>query len=118
MSNSAEIRINLLDALKLDLIGPDSIHHPHAKEIISQPPSQWYLSGFLVPNSAPLSIRRDDTLEEEIDQVNKTQGSDDEINPEIGSAKKRLFPSSIGLSLLINRTTFQQLEITVEWGDY
>jgi hypothetical protein len=46
----AEVRTHLLDALQLDLVGPAPDDLAHAEEIIPQPPSKWYLTGFLVPS--------------------------------------------------------------------
>jgi hypothetical protein len=42
----AEVRTHLLDALQLDLVGPAPDDLAYAEEIIPQPPSKWYLTGF------------------------------------------------------------------------
>ena len=51
MATSAQIRRQLVDALQLDLIGPgwDEVARRH--ERLPQPPSIWYTTGFLVPNT-------------------------------------------------------------------
>ena len=51
MATSAQIRQQLVDALQLDLIGPswDDVARRH--ERLPQPPSIWYTTGFLVPNT-------------------------------------------------------------------
>ena len=60
----AEVRQHLIDALQLDLIGPIPDDEAHAAEIINQPPSRWYLSGFLVPWFAKIrGIRSDENGE-------------------------------------------------------
>jgi len=52
MSTSAELRSKLVEALRLDLIGPDN-GHAFAHELLPEPPSRWYLTGFLVPIATP-----------------------------------------------------------------
>ena len=68
-ATSAEIRSKLVEALKLDLVGPDNAH-PFAHEILPQSPRRWYLAGFLVPKAAPKEAKRskDDEDEGEGDQ--------------------------------------------------
>ncbi len=43
-----EIRSQLVDALRLDLVGP-GYDSELASEVLPQAPSRWYLTGFLVP---------------------------------------------------------------------
>ncbi|MBW4595312.1 MAG: DISARM system helicase DrmA [Brasilonema angustatum HA4187-MV1] len=113
----AEVRSHLTDALQLDLVGPTPNDTTHAREILTQPPSKWYLTGFLVPFGAPPEVRSDDTSNDEIVQISNTDVADDAVAPETASARKVLFPSSIGLSFLISSDT-QELDVTVNWGDY
>jgi hypothetical protein len=54
MATSLEIRDTLVDALRLDLIGPSPGHALEA-EVLEQHPSRWYLTGFLVPTGASLA---------------------------------------------------------------
>jgi hypothetical protein len=49
---SADIRAELVEALRLDLVGPDN-DHAFAHELLLESPRRWYLSGFLVPRPAP-----------------------------------------------------------------
>jgi hypothetical protein len=46
--NSPAVRSELVEALKLDLVGPDN-DHAFAHELLPDAPLRWYLSGFLVP---------------------------------------------------------------------
>ncbi|MEO5352962.1 MAG: hypothetical protein H7835_07095 [Magnetococcus sp. XQGC-1] len=50
-ASSSEVRDRLLDALRLDLVGPDN-DYPFAQELLADTPSRWYLIGFLVPREA------------------------------------------------------------------
>ncbi len=54
---SSEIRSEVVQALRLDLIGPDN-NHAFAHELLPEPPSRLYLTGYLVPRSAPERQRR------------------------------------------------------------
>jgi hypothetical protein len=71
MATSAEIRERLATELRLDLVGPS--HRDDAslrEEILPDPPSCWYLAGFLVPLGAPPRQKAPDP-EEEMDAVVK-----------------------------------------------
>jgi hypothetical protein len=53
-ANSQEVRARLVEALKLDLVGPWAGH----ELAVEQPPgwvrpSSWYLTGFLIPSGTP-----------------------------------------------------------------
>jgi len=76
MSTSSAIRSELVEALKLDLVGPDN-HHAFAHELLPDAPSRWYLSGFLVPSEAPADQKTDETSNEEIDSGGDTGGMDE-----------------------------------------
>ncbi|MBP5974342.1 helicase [Brasilonema sp. CT11] len=113
----AEVRSHITNALQLDLVGPTPNDTTYAREVLTQPPSKWYLTGFLVPFGAPPEVRSDDTSNDEIVQISNTDVADDAVAPETASARKALFPSSIGLSFLISLET-KELDVTVNWGDY
>jgi len=113
----AEVRAHLIDALQLDLVGPTPDDLAHAEEIIPQPPSKWYLTGFLVPYNAPMEVRSDDTGNDELDAVGKVGAGDDETTPDHAPARKGFFPSSMGVSLLVAAHT-TSLHVTATWGDY
>ena len=55
---SKEVRATLVDALKLDLVGPWP-RHAFANELLPENPTRWYLTGYLVPESAPVEHRSD-----------------------------------------------------------
>ncbi len=59
-SQSIVIRAELVEAVRLDLVGPDN-EHAFANELLPEPPSRWYLTGYLVPKDAPDEQRIDET---------------------------------------------------------
>jgi Helicase conserved C-terminal domain len=112
-----EVRSELVDALRLDLVGPDNGSELEA-EILSQAPSRWYLTGFLVPLEAGEAQKSDETADDDIDApAGGGDAADDDATPEPAAARRAFFPSSIGLSLLVSRET-RQLRVEVNWGDY
>ena len=114
----ADIRRCLIDALQIDLVGPKPSDFERVEEILYQPPSMWYLTGFLVPYEASIEQRSDDAGNEELDRDgSRSATGDDENTPEAASARKAFFPSSMGLSFLVNQNT-SKLTVTVQWGDY
>ena len=118
MTTSAEIRATLVDALNLDLVGPTPDDTDHAKEVLSQAPSKWYLTGFLAPFGAPPDLRSDDDAEDDLpEEVAQSDISEDSQAPEKSAARKALFPASMGMSFLVSGQT-TTLEATVTWGDY
>ena len=114
--NSPAVRSELVEALKLDLVGPDN-DHAFAHELLPDAPSRWYLSGFLVPSEAPADQKTDETSTEEIDSGGDTGGTDDDTEPDRAAARKSILPSSMGLSVLV-APGVETLNATVAWGDY
>jgi hypothetical protein len=58
----------LLDALKVDLIGPSGALGGQLKTL-SHAPSRWYLTGFLVPTDADEDQRYDPNSNDEVNQA-------------------------------------------------
>ncbi len=112
-----EVRGQLVEALRLDLVGPDNGSGLEA-EVLSQALSRWYLTGFIVPLEADPAQKSDDTAQDEFDfEGGDSDAGDDDTIPETPAARRAFFPSSIGLSLLVAETT-QRLRVTIQWGDY
>ncbi len=111
-----DVRQALIHALNLDLVGPDGDAHL-LNETLPQTPSRWYLTGFLVPADAPEDQKTDDTATEGVDIQNEAGGTDDAVTPEPANARRVIFPSSLGLSLLASADT-KELRVVVRWGDY
>jgi hypothetical protein len=113
---SVGVRSKLVNALRLDLVGPsDSSGDPN--EVLPQAPSRWYLTGFLVPLGADQAQRTDEQSTEELDQPGEGGGLDDDTAPEPAAARQRYLPSSIGLSVIVPGDT-AHLKVQVSWGDY
>ena len=115
----AEVRSRLREALELDLIGPGA-GHPLADERLPGwvRPSNWYLTGFLVPRGAPAEQRADADADDDFEpEVADEGGLGDDSTEDGRSAKKGFFPSSMGLSFLVAEGV-HRLDVTVRWGDY
>ena len=112
-----DVRSELVDALRLDLVGPENGSELEG-EILSQAPSRWYLTGFLVPLEAGEAQKSDEAADDTLDApAGGGDAADDDNTPEPAAARRAFFPSSVGLSLLVSRQT-RQLQVEVNWGDY
>ena len=109
-----EVRSQLVEALRLDLVGPEN-GTDLDEEILPQAPSRWYLTGFLVPLEAGEDQKSDETAQDELDSP-ATGGDATMTSPEPPAAAAAFFPSSIGLSLLVAKE--HELQVEVNWGDY
>jgi hypothetical protein len=116
--NSLEVRERLAEALKLDLVGPWA-GHALANERLPGwvRPSNWYLTGFLIPSGTPPEKSADTDEGDDIDVVPETAGLAEESSEERKAAKKGFFPSSMGLSFLVPKKTFS-ITVIARWGDY
>ena len=110
------MREGLVKALELDLVGPWH-EHEFADEMLPGwvRPSNWYLTGFLIPADAPPEQSADDDADDEFDEAPESDG--EEGDEDRGAAKKGFFPSSMGLSALVDGAA-TSLSVTVRWGDY
>ena len=80
-------------------------------------PSNWYLTGFLVPSRTPFEQRSDPDEDDPLDETPALAGLAEESSEERTAAKKGFFPSSVGLSFLVAESA-EELAVTVRWGDY
>ena len=118
LGDSLAVREYLVDALKLDLVGPGAAHSL-ADELLPGwvKPSNWYLTGFLIPSDTPFEERADDDEDDVLDEIPDRAGLAEESTEEHKAAKKGFFPSSIGLSFLVPESA-SRIDLTVRWGDY
>lgn len=118
-TSSLEVRTRLLEALKLDLVGPWT-GHALAEERLQGwvRPSNWYLTGFLIPSgTAPEKNADADEDDDMGGEIPEKAGLAEESNEDRKAAKKGFFPSSMGLSFLVPKET-RLLSVSVRWGDY
>src|SRR6516165_10806044 len=111
--SSVELRSSLVDALRLDLVGP-SEGVGDQNEALPQAPSSWYLAGFLVPTEALQTQGVDESSTDEVDEASDGNGLDDDVTPEPAAARQRYLPSSIGLSVLVPNKA-GHLGVKVSW---
>ncbi len=98
------IRTRLLDALEIDLLGPEA-----PDEVLSQSPSSRYLVGMLAPKGTKLSPTEDEGTESTIDG-NETGESAHRVT-------QQLVPSSIGISFILE-SNCREVDVQVSWGEY
>ncbi len=112
------MRARLAEALELDLVGP-SAGHALADERLPERvrPSNWYLTGFLIPTGSPPEKSADADEDDDLDEIPETAGLVEESHDERKAAKKAFFPSSMGLSFLVPRT-LPGCNVIVRWGEY
>lgn len=117
-ATSAEVRARLVEALRLDLVGPWAGHALAEEQLPGWiRPSNWYLTGFLIPSGTPPERSADEDETEDLETIPESAGLSEESNEERKSAKKGFFPSSMGLSFLVPKEA-RELSVTVRWGDY
>ena len=117
-ADSLEVRSRLIEALKLDLVGPWADHELGAEQLPGRErPSNWYFAGFLIPTGTPPDRNGDVDEDDDLDTVPESAGLSEESNDERRAARKAFFPSSIGLSFLVARAC-RELVVTARWGDY
>ncbi len=114
---SVDVRNRLVEALRLDLIGPSNGSELES-EVLDTAPSRWYLTGYLVPLEASEAQRMDETSDDETFALTPdTDGTDDANAPEPPASRRAFFPSSMGMSLIVPASV-KSLKVAVRWGDY
>ncbi len=111
-----QVRQQLTNSLLLDLVGPTGPIGDH-NETLSQQPSKWYLTGFLVPTESSETQKVDETVTEQLDQSAVPSNGDEAGMSEPPVARRSYLPSSCGISFLIAAKSIT-LQAIVRWGDY
>lgn len=129
MKTSEEVRAQIVNVFRRDLIGPAQQDADLATERLNENPSRWYLAGFIAPADDPLGQEGDhddvdpsaqEEMEldvEEPDADGSNGAGDDSEEPEAPVTRRRFLPSSIGLTVLLDPDV-TQIEARVSWGDY
>ena len=113
--DSVAVRESLVEALRLDLIGPTPGHRFADERLPERErPSKWYLTGFLVPADDQTTDLGED---EEVGETPAGEGDSEDPDAKEKAAKKTFFPSSIGLSFRAPGD-LDTLELVARWGDY
>ena len=118
VADSAGVRERLVEALNLDLVGPraaDTLADERLPGWVR--PSNWYLTGFLIPSGTKPELSADADEEDDLDETPESGGLAEESSEERRAAKKGFFPSSMGLSFLVAAEA-DALAVIVRWGDY
>jgi hypothetical protein len=117
-TNSLQVRERLVEALKLDLVGP-AVDHALSEERLPGwvRPSTWYLTGFLIPSGTAPDKSSDVDEDDDIDEIPESAGLAEESNEDRKAAKKKYFPSSMGLSFLVPKGA-GGIGVIARWGDY
>ncbi|HUX13761.1 MAG TPA: hypothetical protein VMW87_12090 [Spirochaetia bacterium] len=108
LDNSLDVRARLVHALHIDLVGPaagDTLDTEQLPGWVR--PSNWYLTGFLIPSGTPPEKRGDSDENDDFELVPESAGLAEESNEDRKAAKKGFFPSSMGLSFLVAGTGAQ-----------
>lgn len=115
-TSSTEVRTRLAEIMQLDLVGPDNTH-AFAHEFLPQSPQRWYLTGYLVPKSAPDKERQSKDEEGEPGEGEvDAENLDDNTRPDPG-VRVSYLPSSMGMSVLVG-PDIRYITATLNWGDY
>ena len=131
MTTAVDVRAQLIETLRRDLIGPG----PEPKDIdlaaerLDVRPSVWYLAGFLAPAEDQVALGGADGADDvesqedgeiaidEPDQEGSGGAAGDDEPPEVANARRRFLPSSVGLTVLLDPSV-KSLRAAITWGDY
>ncbi len=127
---SAPVRTRLLRTLRRDLIGPDvgPDDADLTRELISERPSRWYLTGFIAPEPDPAVLEPIAAEESLLDEALSAESepppdpvlggsAEDNSEPDPGPSAGRMQPTSLGLTVLL-RPEVEAIDAVVSWGDY
>ena len=109
----AALRQKIIDALKIDLIGP-----VEPNEVMDQDPASEYLTGMIYAKSLAddLEFGEQEVGFDFAHEDDYSTGAEEE-NDEIQTNEKFEKPSSIGLSFYVKKET-KVVKVVASWGDY
>lgn len=115
----AQVRQQILDAVREDLIGPRADGKP-----LTEDPSKTYIAGILFPSDTDFSEEEDfdrgQDIETLADDEHQTEDGESEvIYEETDDVQRKKFkkPSSLGVSCYVHKAT-KKIQATVNWGSY
>lgn len=109
-----QARESLLDALQVELIGPSGALGDY-RELLPQPPSRLYLTGFLVPTDADEDQRYEPNSDDGVDQAPAVPKVDQDQSSAQVTGNRSSLPSirvAKQLSLAANSLNRQALDET------
>jgi hypothetical protein len=110
------VRDHLIAALRADIVGPFAGADAHdAPEVLDLPPSRWYLAGFLAPEGD--RVISDPTADDE-DGAGDDRQAEDAGFEEPAPKQRKVFPASLGLSVLLPPGEGGHLVARVRWAEY
>lgn len=112
------IRDHLIRALRADLVGPYDLDAADtATEVLSLAPSRWYLTGFLATEDARLNDDPDADDEggagDDVDD-----GASSAAAAESATPQRKMFPASMGLSVLLPPGVGGSLQARLCFAEY
>ena len=107
---TANIRTELVDLLRLELLGPK--HGPH-EEVDEAHVYDRYLVGMLAPPESRVGEAQDDDLGSAENEGNGESGQADQATPKADS----LFPSSVGMTFVVAAEA-EAIRVEASWGHY
>lgn len=113
---STAARSKIVEAIELDLIGPNN-NHLFAHELLRESPARWYLTGFLVPIEASEEEKFDPESQDQQDAAGEEPEAPDDSGQPDPTSGKSFLPSSMGVSILVP-ADIGVLKVIVQWGDY
>ena len=120
---SGIVRDAIVDLVELDLIGPTrgllnaEAGDADRVEVLADPPSRYYIAGFLVPKGAQPKLESADDLEDLGSEAETGSGDDASRQDRAATSTPRYLPASIGLTVLLAPGA-ETLEVEASWGDY
>jgi hypothetical protein len=118
--------------LRRDLVGPDVFADDFdlARELLTERPSRWYLTGFIAPEEGDGPASNDTADEQGLlgedvdgegepppDPVIGGGRAEDNGDPDPGAGGRRVLPTSLGLTVLLH-PDIREIEAVITWGDY
>jgi hypothetical protein len=95
-------------------------------ERLGEPPSSWYLTGFIAPIEESAGTADDDPDRQEEAETDAAELAEDDpavaeavddSPPEAPATRRRYLPSSIGLTVLVPEAV-DAIDVRLTWGDY
>ena len=128
---SAQVRDDILDAFRMDVVGPDTrpaSHDDHMSNfevITSTRPSSFYLIGYLTPaEGSTAALPKNDAPEiqdplpsMEDDDEHGAAGGEDSDGGNDARQRKRLDPTSLGLTAFVARDC-PYIDVALRYADY